>query len=599
MRPLLLTLASLVFGSATALAIPQDDLPELTTLAGDTPAQWRVIWTESPQTRATISWTTAEAGGEHRVHMATASMDGDLAKAVRVVDAQRSGEFTQDASDGLPSAYYHHARLEGLKPSTTYWFVMESDAARSRELHFTTAPADDREFRIVYGGDSRSGREARARVNLLMAGLAEADDGLMAFCHGGDYIFNGRLWEHWGTWLSQHELTTGASGKVLPIVPVRGNHDIGPLYDEIFDAPGGAGKNYYVVQLGAQAAILTLNSEISTAGDQALWLEDRLAELRPANRWLLAQFHRPVYPAVKQPGPAKATWVPLFERFDLDLVLESDGHVVKRTMPIRDDKFDPTGVTYIGEGGLGVPQRTPDGERWYLKPPGMTGRGHHVTVLEFSAERLRMRTVGPPLPVQEFVPKGHRDVLAKGAHWLYLAGEEPAERWTQRGYDDSAWRQGPAGFGYGDDDDATVLEDMRGEYERVYARREFPASALVEAETVALMVNYDDAFIAYLNGEEVLRVGVGAGRGAAAKNIASHEARRFEYFELEDWRRAIAGADVVVLAIEGHNDRASSSDFTLDPYLIVDPQNSPKGGVALRVIDDHELQPRTKATGAR
>lgn len=370
---------------------------ELTPLEGATPAQWRVHWGENPHAEATISWTTAEPGERHEVHLSTAPQAKDGTQEARILVSSRDGEYTQDDSDGLPPAYYHHVRVTGLEPSTTYWFVMVSDGTASRELHFTTAPADDRPFRLIYGGDSRSGREDRARINRLMAELAEEDPGILAFCHGGDYVMRGWLWENWRAWLSQHELTTCSDGRVLPIVPVRGNHDRGAIYDEVFDTPGGEGRNYYTTRLGTEVSIVTLNTEISTAGDQASWLGDQLEALRPTSRWLLAQYHRPAWPAVKKPGTALASWVPLFERHDVDLVLESDGHVIKRTVPIRDGKQDPTGVTYIGEGGLGVPQRRPDGERWYLKPPGMVGAGHHVTVLEFTEEGLRMRTVGPPL----------------------------------------------------------------------------------------------------------------------------------------------------------------------------------------------------------
>jgi hypothetical protein len=97
---------------------------------------------------------------------------------------------------------------------------------------------------------------------------------------------------------------------------------------------------------------------------------------------------------VKEPGDAKAAWVPLFEAHDVDLVFESDGHAIKRTMAIRDDKPDPTGVVYIGEGGLGVPQRTPYSDRWYLQEPGMSGRGHHLTTVSFSGDELRLVTQG-------------------------------------------------------------------------------------------------------------------------------------------------------------------------------------------------------------
>ena len=101
--------------------------------------------------------------------------------------------------------------------------------------------------------------------------------------------------------------------------------------------------------ISPKVALVTLNSEISAGGDQQAWLAKTLYDLRPKVRWLLAEYHRPVWPAVKSPGKAKKFWLPLFEKFNLDLVVESDGHVIKRTVPIRNEKKDPTGIVYVGE----------------------------------------------------------------------------------------------------------------------------------------------------------------------------------------------------------------------------------------------------------
>ena len=62
--------------------------------------------------------------------------------------------------------------------------------------------------------------------------------------------------------------------------------------------------------------------------------------------------------------------------------------MIKRTVPIRNEKKDPTGIVYVGEGGLGVPQRKPKSDRWYLQQPGMTGAGHHVMRVEFSKTKM-------------------------------------------------------------------------------------------------------------------------------------------------------------------------------------------------------------------
>ena len=57
-------------------------------------------------------------------------------------------------------------------------------------------------------------------------------------------------------------------------------------------------------------------------------------------------------------------------------------------------KVDPDGVVYIGEGGLGVGQRTPKTDRWYLKDTAeQCGSEHHVHLITFYADRLEVRVI--------------------------------------------------------------------------------------------------------------------------------------------------------------------------------------------------------------
>ncbi|MFT5079574.1 MAG: hypothetical protein ACI9C2_000141 [Gammaproteobacteria bacterium] len=358
------------------------------------PIQWRVIWTTDPQHTATISWSTVADTKDNHLWIRPMQADAEARK----VGAQRNGAFTLNGTEkkSVEPMYYHHVRLDGLEPGTRYEFELDSDGSKSRALSFRAAPAVDstESFSLIYGGDSRTGKEDRQRMNRLSAELTSNLPDVIAFVHGGDYVFDGRMFAQWNDWLSHDELRTTADGRVLPIVPTRGNHDGGYIFDEVFDTPGAKGENYYHTTLPSNVNLLTLNTNISHAGDQRVWLARQLESLRPDSRWLLAQYHRPAYPAVKEPGDAKAAWVPLFEAHDVDLVFESDGHAIKRTMAIRDDKPDPTGVVYIGEGGLGVPQRTPYSDRWYLQEPGMSGRGHHLTTVSFSGDELRLVTQG-------------------------------------------------------------------------------------------------------------------------------------------------------------------------------------------------------------
>ena len=130
------------------------------------------------------------------------------------------------------------------------------------------------------------------------------------------------------------------------------------------------------------------------------------------------------------------------------------------------------------------------------------------------------------------------------------------------------WQLGKAGFGYGDNDDATLLSGMKGSYGQVYLVKSFGGGAVAGATELGLGISYDDAFVAYLNGKEILRKGV-EGSGKNGKVTETHEADGFDYFKLDGWKGAIKpGANVI--AVEGHNHVLESSDFTLHPLLVRD-----------------------------
>ena len=363
----------------------EDLIPYMTPLKGTTPAQWRVTWTGDASTEATISWTTAEKGSKHRVLYGTDPDNLDIVQ-------ERKPEGMMEVQETIT---FHHVRLSELEPDTNYYFVMESDGVRSKTLYFRTAPASGTGFSILAGGDSRSGHTDRCRMNLLIAAHARDNRDILAFAHGGDYIDTSG-WSLWRIWLSQHELTTAPDGRVLPIIPTKGNHDrAGTLYERVFGLESkhadktGKGSAAFTTRIGKDVALITLNTN-HAASKQAPWLEDQLSKLRRETKWLLVQYHRPMFPAVKGPAKQAPIFVPLFEKYKVDLALESDGHCIKRTVPIRNGKKDPTGVVYMGEGGLGVGQKKPGG-RWYLEG-GMRGSDHHFMVLDFTNETLRIRT---------------------------------------------------------------------------------------------------------------------------------------------------------------------------------------------------------------
>ena len=122
---------------------------------------------------------------------------------------------------------------------------------------------------------------------------------------------------------------------------------------------------------------------------------------------------------------------------------------------------------------------------------------------------------------------------------------------------------GRAGFGYGDDDDVTRLPAGTV---AVLIRTTFEVPDPGAVASLVLGVDYDDGFVAFLNGERVAAANAPLGRidftTPAARN---HEAGREEYFDLEA-HRGLLRAGKNVLAVAGFNLRPST-DMSLYPRL--------------------------------
>ncbi|HNR99142.1 MAG TPA: lamin tail domain-containing protein [Planctomycetota bacterium] len=162
-------------------------------------------------------------------------------------------------------------------------------------------------------------------------------------------------------------------------------------------------------------------------------------------------------------------------------------------------------------------------------------------------------------------------LVVKGEAWRYFKGtREPSGgdlRWTQVGFDDSAWLEGPSGFGYGDGDDATVLDDMRKGYTTVFARKAFVLPDPAAARALTLRIDYDDGFAAYLNGQRIAARNAPAGTPLASWTAtASREAGTPESIDVSGALGFIRAGENV-LAVVGLNRTIDSSDASLAPEL--------------------------------
>jgi len=161
-----------------------------------------------------------------------------------------------------------------------------------------------------------------------------------------------------------------------------------------------------------------------------------------------------------------------------------------------------------------------------------------------------------------------------GDPWVYFRGTEaPPDDWKELEFEDFDWEEGGSGFGYGDGDDATILDDMSGNYWTIFVRKTIELEFIEELGVLQFGVQYDDGYVAYLNGVEFARsASMGAAGGPAEFDTAAgdHEVNASpEWITLDAEDRELLQEGENVIAISVHNATLASSDCSLIPQLRV------------------------------
>jgi acid phosphatase type 7 len=191
-------------------------------------------------------------------------------------------------------------------------------------------------------------------------------------------------------------------GRAIPILVTLGNHEtvsgywlrderfpdhleeyrqddetrsiLAPYFFKFFAMPGQPGYN--VLDFGDYMSFILLDSDHANpvAGEQTEWLESTLIE-REGIPHIFPIYHVTAYPSHRDfdhhrgiPGRIRENWVPLFEKYGVRIAFEKHDHTYKRTYPIRNNRIDPAGITYIGDGAWGVSTRSGNSrDEWYIK----------------------------------------------------------------------------------------------------------------------------------------------------------------------------------------------------------------------------------------
>jgi hypothetical protein len=249
----------------------------------------------------------------------------------------------------------HTAQLRNLSPGASYRYRVGSRAheAWSRYATFSLPPESGAGLAFVYFGDTQINPDLFGR---LLEGADKRHPETAFYMIGGDMVDNGDYRNLWDDLLA-------SSGTVFmrkAVVPCMGNHDFGhngTYGPRIFTLYFGLPEQQTAHSVGnfsfrrGNAFFAVVNS--LDVYKQREWLEQALsAAEKEGYDHKIVMFHLPVYNTKKGRNNADAQkyYVPLFDQYQVDLVLTGHDHSYLRTKPLRDGKpvrDGEFGTTYI------------------------------------------------------------------------------------------------------------------------------------------------------------------------------------------------------------------------------------------------------------
>ena len=164
-------------------------------------------------------------------------------------------------------------------------------------------------------------------------------------------------------------------------------------------------------------------------------------------------------------------------------------------------------------------------------------------------------------------------IIKEADDWFYFVGSsEPTLDWNTSLIAPSDWNVGASGFGYGDSDDNTVIEKTLS----VYVRKNFQIDDPKNIAQMIFHLDYDDGYIAYLNGKEFSRANMGPIGSSAFYNTSAsdlHEAEiksgGFPNPIFIDLNEFALNQGENILAVQVHNYNMNSSDLSCIPMLTI------------------------------
>jgi hypothetical protein len=375
-----------------------------------------VAFGADPATEVSVSWQVPVPVSKPflRVGPSPFELSERIPAEIRTLVTPRSDTVPVDSVP--PSAgptitqYYVHARVDHLWPGRTYFYSVGHEGLDPTVVTdfgtFTTAPARPEPFVFTAYGDQGVTYDAVGNSTLIRAQNPafhlHAGDCSYAESGGDGLItdpFDPRIWDAFFTTIQP---TAGS----LPWQVAVGNHEMEPWYSPDgyggqyarWEFPGEASSTtpptYYsfvygnvgVVSLDANDVSYEIPANLGyTGGAQTAWLEATLAKLRASKAvdFIVAYHHHCAYctcTAHGSEGGVRQYWTPLYDKYQVDLVINGHNHIYERTDPIIGGS--PTGKAPIGSTIHPASQGTTyvtaggGGESLYQFPVADSYKGH-------------------------------------------------------------------------------------------------------------------------------------------------------------------------------------------------------------------------------
>jgi len=396
------------FANSSAAGSPVG--PQWIALGSDPATEMHVSWSAGAYETAANVPAPAVRWGRTREYGAIVHATSDLVPTPTNAPAQN-----------LDLTAYQHALLSRLEPDTVYHYSVSNDGTHwGPDTTFRTGKAGIRDFRFCATGDENSYTTSSQPV---MESIASFDPDFTIVAGDLSYAADDGTYKGVGipeaytpsAWDTYFDVLGPSAAQSIPWMVGMGNHDVEPLTDNGFagilarfphlgvnQATEGSGSKVVQSFKYGNVAIIGLDdSDVSaldtvnngyTGGQQTTWLIEQLTKYRDPRSgvdFIVVFFHHCPYCSggPGSDGGDRYAWQPIFDRFDVDLVINGHNHLYERVYPMRNNvvkaevppggTIDPVhdGTTYICTGGGGQSLAATATSGWF----GTSGGGDMAT----------------------------------------------------------------------------------------------------------------------------------------------------------------------------------------------------------------------------